>query len=94
MSIEGSKGATYSIKNFPSDKPNEDIGVCHALDGNQINELENRVIKITNMCNAAVGIHLSQREAAITLNWRISPQTTYVMCLSRFAESQCHKLEK
>ena len=73
MSPEDSKGATSSIKYLPLDKPNEGLGFCHALDQDQIHELENRVMKMTNICKAAVSIHLSQREGATMLNQRLTP---------------------
>ena len=93
MSLEDSKGSTSSINYLPPDNPNEGLGFRHTLDVNQIHELNNRVRKVESMCKAAFSIHLSQKEAATMLNSCISPQTTYVMCLSRFTEKQCHWLD-
>ena len=40
ISLEDSKGPTSSIKYLHPDKLNESLGFHHALDGNQIHELE------------------------------------------------------
>ena len=48
--------------------------------------------KISNICHAAVSMHLNQQDAIIMLNYHLLPHTTYGIQLSKFTTSQCHQV--
>ena len=73
--------------------PNVGLGFSQCPDGNMNHEYESRRKKIQHMCQAAVSMHLTQREAYTMLTRRLDPQTTYGMRLSQFTTAQCHKLD-
>jgi len=73
MSLLDIKGAKTQIKLISAIDPNFGLGFSLAPDGNQQHECTRRMTKIRHMCKATVSTHLTQHEAFIMLNCRLTP---------------------